>query len=215
MNYMSQLAETTVTKLPRKFNSYRNRFKTIKERFAEKIIKDAFVSSPHVKTPCWIWHGCRIKGYGSMKVDGKNVPAHRQSWILKNGKIPDGFLICHHCDNPPCVNPRHLFIGDNFSNMRDMSEKGRAMSGDRSYAKRFPERLKRGINHPFVIDPSLAARGEDAGQAKLTEIQVREIRKVYRFGKWGFGAHVLAKRYGVTKGTILAVLKFKTWKHIK
>ena len=76
---------------------------------------------------CWEWIGCRSnKGYGwIVDDDSQQMVASRFSWRLHNGPIPDGMLICHTCDNPPCVNPQHLFLGTKTDNMRDMVAKGR------------------------------------------------------------------------------------------
>jgi hypothetical protein len=74
---------------------------------------------------CWEWSGARDRGgYGHFNGAHGNR-AHRFSWILANGPIPAGMLICHRCDNPPCVNPDHLFLGTVLDNHRDMDAKGR------------------------------------------------------------------------------------------
>lgn len=71
---------------------------------------------------CWPWTGARFaKGYGSFDIKGKSVIAHRQAWQLEHEQpIPADMMICHHCDNPPCCNPRHLYLGTRATNMRDM-----------------------------------------------------------------------------------------------
>jgi hypothetical protein len=75
---------------------------------------------------CWIWNKCiGDRGYGRLMYRGKQTTAHRLSWVLNVGPIPADLLVCHHCDNPPCVNPAHLFLGTALDNARDMVSKGR------------------------------------------------------------------------------------------
>jgi hypothetical protein len=77
-------------------------------------------------TGCWLWLGAVNKdGYGKIKVDRKHLTAHRWSWVLHKGPIPDGAHVLHHCDVPGCVNPSHLFIGSNADNVADREGKGR------------------------------------------------------------------------------------------
>lgn len=77
---------------------------------------------------CLVWKGSRSrKGYGRVYIDGtrRKWPAHRVMFERENGPIPNGMFVCHSCDNPPCINPDHLFLGDACDNMRDASRKGR------------------------------------------------------------------------------------------
>lgn len=103
---------------------------------------------------CWEWQaGLRCGGYGVFVLrHGKTLPSHRFIWSEIHGEIPKGLNICHKCDNPRCVNPRHLFIGTQYDNIQDQIRKGRMV------------------------------RGEQHGRAKLRAAQVLEIRALSNSG---------------------------------
>ena len=87
------------------------------DRFFQKVNKTGF---------CWEWLAGKDKdGYGKIKIRGKTLQAHRVSWGIHNGPIPEGIGVLHRCDNPSCVNPLHLFLGTTLDNMRDRDAKGR------------------------------------------------------------------------------------------
>lgn len=95
--------------------------------FEDKILKtDA----------CWLWSGMIHKdGYGGISINRVSFKAHRVSYELYKGAIPEGMLVCHSCDVRNCVNPKHLFLGSHTDNMRDMKEKGRANKDKRGGGK--------------------------------------------------------------------------------
>ena len=96
---------------------WRVRSKTITERFWEKV---------HITDGCWEWMARRkLHGYGEFRIIDCLVPAHRMAWVLSVGPIPKGLLVLHRCDNPPCCNPDHLFLGTQADNLRDAIQKGR------------------------------------------------------------------------------------------
>ena len=98
------------------------------QRFFDKINKS--------EDGCWLWTaGGRGTGYGAIKYNGKIVDAHRVSWILHFGEIPEGMFICHKCDVRKCVNPDHLFIGTHKDNMQDCIKKGRFVRSEISQFK--------------------------------------------------------------------------------
>lgn len=106
----------------------------LKQQFKANTFEDMIVPGfmleivkmPHHKG-CWMWRGSLSKstGYGKFSFLHGTYLAHRVSWMLFRGLIPEGLFILHKCDNPPCVNPDHLFLGTHAENMRDMLEKGR------------------------------------------------------------------------------------------
>ncbi len=100
------------------------------ERFWSKV-------QPNSENGCWEWKGQRnYDKYGKVTIKDLSdtwttALVHRLSWCIHNGPIPDGIFVCHKCDNRPCCNPGHLFLGTNMDNMRDMYLKGRLVSGRR------------------------------------------------------------------------------------
>lgn len=130
---------------------------------------------------CWIWtRSTCSKGYGQVWYDGKLIRAYRLSWILSNGPIPNGMCVLHRCDTPLCINPQHLFLGTRKDNILDMCKK------------------KRNVN----------LFGVQHGMAKLTEQQVRAIRKSNE------SLSCLSKRYGVVKSAIAKIKKGTAWSRL-
>jgi hypothetical protein len=167
-------------------------------KYPSRTNPDLFWEKVEKKQPteCWIWKGYCPKpghpryGYGVIKVAGKAWRAHRYAYSISKGPIPPGTQVCHSCDNPPCCNPEHLWLGTAFDNMRDMVRKGRHVP-----------RLGATPYHNQV-------RGESCHNAKLTEAIVRAIRLDQR------GAGVIAKDLGVSWDAIDRIRKGKTWRHI-
>lgn len=194
----------------RRFCSYpcflAGNYGTPEQRFWSKVEKS---SEPD---GCWIWvAGLGKGGYGQFCWDGRSAGAHRFSYILHFGDIPDGLDVLHHCDNPPCIRPDHLFAGTNLDNTLDSMAKGRRASGDRNGSRLYPERLKRGDDNPVRRNPEILRRGEQHHEAKLTADAVRAIRIGLDAGETKAS---LARRFGVSDAVIHSVAKGKTWRHV-
>lgn len=109
----------------------------VTERFWKKVDKRG-------PNDCWPWTAHTKSGYGELRIDGANVYAHRFSWELHNGPIPDGMFVCHSCDRKRCTNPNHLFIGTPQENIQDMLDKERQQRGTRHWrSKLTPEDVRR------------------------------------------------------------------------
>jgi len=132
---------------------------------------------------CIEWANAKTKqGYGVQRINGRNVLAHRYAWERVNGPIPKGMYVCHRCDNPPCTNPQHLFLGTPADNMADKESKGRGV-------------------HPT---------GPRNGRTKLTADQAWAIRSCYAGG--GVTQKELAVAFGVHRTTARMVLIGRTHK---
>jgi hypothetical protein len=143
---------------------------------------------------CWLFQGYLMRnktgmGYGWVYFQGKNMGAHRASWIFHNGEIPDKLFVCHKCDVPHCLNPEHLFLGTARDNVFDMINKGRKA--------------------PSAF---IGRNGEKHSQAKLNVAQVIEIKKMLN-KKVSFSK--IGSLYNVSKSTIGSIKCGKNWASVK
>jgi len=169
----------------------------LSQRFWNKVDKSA---GPEA---CWFWTGTTgSSGYGHLRNRYGRKPnvlmAHRISYELVNGPIPNGLECCHRCDNRACVNPAHLFLGTHKENMEDAARKGRA---------RAPKGEANGAN----LHPETHCKGEGMWSAKLTRDQVRVIRIE---AQEGLSYAKLGRKYGISDVQIRRIVKRLAWKHI-
>jgi hypothetical protein len=152
---------------------------------------------------CWPWTGGRDgDGYaGAFWTGTEYQRAARWAFRQLVGPLSEGDLVCHHCDNPPCMNPTHWFSGTNADNVADRDRKGRGggwkTAGEANGSRLHPERLPRGEQHL---------------QARLTADNVAEIRRRYQEG--GVLQRDLAAEFGVAQTLISAVVRRVIWRHV-
>jgi len=147
---------------------------------------------------CWLWKAAMSCGYGAFNV-GKYAlyRSHRLAYYFTYGEDPGKLLVCHKCDNPPCCNPYHLFLGTHQDNVADRVLKGRSSSGQEHWTHgKHPESISRGSARPL---------------AKLTESKVVTIREQL-YG--GVPVKTLAAEFGVSQSVIYAIRKREIWKHV-
>jgi len=136
---------------------------------------------------CWEWTGCRnAEGYGNITFEHRSSKAHRESYRLFVGPIPDGLFVLHKCDNPPCVNPAHLFLGTNADNMADKKSKGRGRGGN--------------------------IRGSAHYRAKINEGIVLDMRSMF---DGGMHRQEIYKRFPhLSRALVDSVIYRERWKHV-
>ena len=155
--------------------------RTIQERFWK------YTEVPIETDACWLWTGTRDRyGYGRIHIaGGRNFGAHRVAYGLLVGPIPAGMCVCHRCDNPGCVNPRHLFVASQEDNMRDMIRKGRtALCG---------------------------VRGVDHWRAKFSPEEINELRRLVASGMSQAEA---GRLFHMSHTNVSNVVHRRTWKNL-
>lgn len=165
-----------------------------------RSIIERFWARVDAATPdkCWIWKGAKTAaGYGTImseprrrSAENRTLLAHRVSYMIHHGN-PGRLFVCHRCDNPPCVNPNHLFAGTQSDNMRDCRKKERTID---------------------FTSPGKRRRGDEHWKAKLTTADVISIREARRTGT---PISVLGNIHGVDKSTIARVSRGDSWGHVQ
>lgn len=158
---------------------------SLHQRFEQQYV-------PEPNSGCWLWLGHVPTKYGTMSVGGKSVRAHRLSFEMHKGPIPDGLYVCHTCDVPTCVNPDHLFLGTHLENMQDMARKGRNLKNNSLAA---PGKVTR-------------PKGERHSQAKVSQRDIEAIRARHAAGERQAD---LAKTFGLHRTQVCRIVNNKSW----
>jgi hypothetical protein len=151
-----------------------------------------FWSKVDVRGPaeCWDWQAALFtNGYGAFRFMARQVKAHRMAYELMCGPIPKGLQVNHHCDDKRCVNPAHLYVGDQKQNRQDAVIRGRTAKG-----------LQNGMH----THPESRPRGENNGNHKLSDQQRADMRAAYAKGDVSMSQ--LGRQYGITKPSVAYVV---------
>jgi hypothetical protein len=157
-----------------------------RRKAAEAALRPSFWAQVDMLGECWVWTGARTSaGYGHLRYGGHDFSAHRCSFELTHGALPADMFVCHRCDNPPCVNPAHLFLGSPKDNTADMHRKGRASR--------------------------MGLRGEASASARTTDEGIIQIRLDFARGAT---TTELSRQFGYSEYYIRKIVKGKAWEHV-
>lgn len=195
-----------------------------------QAIIDHFWSKVDKRGPdeCWRWvRGKDGDGYGAFAIRRRLYKSHRTAWFVTNGPIPKGLLVCHKCDNKPCCNPNHLFLGTTQENTADAVSKGLIPRGDLSFPRMYPERLARGERNGRYTHPEKTCRGEmhpwhkknnpshsvgeNSPMAILTNEKVARLRIMRNSGS---SLKELSNEFGICLSQVRNVINRVSWSHV-
>lgn len=175
------------------YNWYVNKENTMPKRSTPV---DFWAKVTKRKGACWVWKGALTRdGYGQVMYHGRGRGAHRLAWELTNGPVPDGKYVLHHCDNPPCINPEHLWVGTQKDNMLDCATKDRTGRGGWAHGNR---KTKNGIRR---------------GGVKLSKDDIFKIREMLASGK--FSLAQIGKKFDTVQSHIYQIKTGKCWGWLK
>lgn len=188
-------------KFVKRTSGYKHRLRSMDDVFWVHVDKNGEIPKHNPKLgKCWKWTGSKYsQGYGRTSRGDTIFLAHRLSWEIHNGSIPDGRFICHHCDNPECTNPDHLYLGDHDSNMRDCRMRFLNCPGGREWD---------GPKKTWDVRGKGDTRRK---HSKITPETVSEIRKAYSMNVGTYDD--LARMFALPRTTIFSALN--KWKNLK
>jgi hypothetical protein len=204
-----------------------------------KSLKYRLIAQCKIIGDCWIWQASKDRdGYGKLRFEGKRIRAHRASFLVHNGEIPDNLCVLHKCDVPACINPDHLWLGTHADNSKDRHKKGRTVKGNAKITQAIADEIrlirnrdkisqwdianKFGVTQACVWNVLQNKNWKTEGfhptpilcknNAKLTKSQVLEMRKL---SKNGTKLKALSQLFPQVKYlTISDIVHRRRWKHI-
>lgn len=183
------------------------------QRFWERVDKNGPTPKHRPELgKCWIWTAAKTgSGYGAFAIKRKHISAHRYSFMLHFGPLPDDKpQVLHKCDNRACVRPDHLFAGTQADNLKDAIKKERLIL-EKPCSPETRRKIKRALNRPETKRRLSEVHNGKQNYTKLTWDIVRKIRSVCVLRSRTLGCAALARRYGVTRGTVQAIMQNRTW----
>lgn len=172
-----------------------------KGRFVKQPELERFWDKVKKTDSCWIWIGAKANnGYGALHRSGnhsKIIRAHRLSWEVHFGPIPEGLEVLHRCDNPPCVRPDHLHLGTQADNHKDRVAHGIRLLGEKNPMAKLSPATIEAIRSEYIPRTSGCPKGYDPQQGPLVGSQ-----------------QYLAQKFGLRRSTIYKIVKRQRWNHL-
>lgn len=144
----------------------------------DRLVKYSFATG----SGCIVWTGAKRVGYGTTKIGGKNVFVHRLMYERTFGKIPPGLNVCHACDNPPCINPQHLFLGSHQDNVKDRDMKKRQVKGVACHTSKLTETDVRIIRIRAAAGESCPVIAKSFSHVRIASVRAVIARTTWKQG---------------------------------
>lgn len=158
------------------------------------------------ETGCWVLGGQKHPRYGKISVDGQEFSLHKASYIVFTGEVPKGMFVCHVCDNKPCGNPNHLFLGTHSQNMKDRRNKGNSGELPKVNNPKSKRQLNKNRN---AVRLNRNQQGELNGNARL---KLEDVIKIKELRNAGEKLQKISEKFQIDRSTVGKIINGKRWK---